>query len=114
MEFGSRRLYTGASMKKAGKAVIYGLGFVVLTVAAHSAVRSPGAKPLDAKSPDEQPARPDPASELSSDNPYGAIVERNVFDLHDPVVVNKEPDKPKEPPANVKMTGITTIFGHKQ
>lgn len=47
------------------------------------------------------------------DNPYNAIVERNIFDLHDP----PPPPAPKptnEPPPNIHLTGITTILGKKQ
>jgi hypothetical protein len=46
-------------------------------------------------------------------NPYHAIVVRNVFDLHPPPpVIVKE--VPKPPPANVKLTGLTLVFGKKQ
>lgn len=49
----------------------------------------------------------------ASSNPYGVIVQRNVFDLKDP-----PPPPPKEdtnpPPPNVELTGIMTIFGHRQ
>lgn len=48
-----------------------------------------------------------------SANPYDAIVERNVFDLKDPPDTNAPPPT-NEPPANVRLTGIMSIFGHTQ
>ena len=41
-------------------------------------------------------------------NPYTAIASRNIFDLHDSVT-NRVPEKPAEPSANVRLTGITTF-----
>lgn len=87
-------------MKNGGKTLIYAAGCIVLALAARAGVRSPGESESD--------------KELSVGNPYGAIVERNVFDLHDPPVHDAKDDKPKEPPPNIKLNGITTIFGNKQ
>lgn len=47
------------------------------------------------------------------DNPYNPIVERNVFDLHDPPPP-PEPKSTNAPPPNIHLTGITTILGKKQ
>jgi len=45
-------------------------------------------------------------------NPYRAIVDRNVFDLKPiPPPVPVQQEKPPAPPPNVKLTGITSIFG---
>src|SRR5580700_4604136 len=93
-------------MKNGKKVLICGLGSVVLAVAAQAIVVP---RPTD-----EQGAPKEPSFTLSPDNPYGAIVERNVFDLHDPPPPAVKDDKPKDPPANVKLTGILTIFGKKQ
>jgi len=47
------------------------------------------------------------------DNPYNPVVERNVFDLHDPPPP-PEPKPTNAPPPNIHLTGITTILGKKQ
>ena len=45
-------------------------------------------------------------------NPYRAITDRNVFGLLPPEP--PAPPTPPTPPANIKLTGITTIFGNKR
>ncbi len=47
------------------------------------------------------------------DNPFNPIVERNVFDLHDPPPP-PEPKSTNAPPPNIHLTGISTILGKKQ
>ncbi|MDB6065791.1 MAG: hypothetical protein JWR26_1999 [Pedosphaera sp.] len=47
------------------------------------------------------------------DNPYGAIVQRNIFDLKAPDISNVS-SPPPAPPLNVKLTGLTTIMGYPQ
>ena len=45
-------------------------------------------------------------------NPYKAIVDRNVFDLKAPKIAETAPPPPPAtPPPNVKLTGLTSIFG---
>jgi hypothetical protein len=53
------------------------------------------------------------ASGATEDNPYHAIVERNVFDLKPPPPPVVAPTVTNAPPPNVKLTGITTILGNK-
>ncbi len=49
----------------------------------------------------------------AAENPYAAIVERNVFALKPPPPpASTEPEK--APPPNIMLTGITTIFGNKR
>ena len=87
-------------MKNGGKTLIFAAGCVVLALATRAEVKSP--------------AQPEPVKTLSRDNPYGAIIERNIFDLHDPPPPDLNAGKPKEPPANIKLNGITTIFGNSR
>jgi len=47
-----------------------------------------------------------------SENPYQAIVERNVFSLRDPPPPPK-PEEVKPPPPKLTLTGITTLLGRK-
>lgn len=47
------------------------------------------------------------------DNPYGVIVERNVFNLKEPPPP-PPPDPTNAPPPNVELTGIMSILGEKQ
>ena len=44
-------------------------------------------------------------------NPFNAIVDRNVFALKDPPPPPVQETKTNTPPPNIKLTGITTIFG---
>ncbi len=53
------------------------------------------------------------SSAASSDEPYRAIVDRNVFDLR-PMPVNTGPATPPTPPPNVKLAGLMEITGHPQ
>src|ERR1051325_7412793 len=47
-----------------------------------------------------------------TENPYHAIVDRNVFDLKaPPPPITNPPTAPPLPPANVKLTGMSTILG---
>ncbi len=57
-------------------------------------------------------ALPRPAGAES--NPYGAIVERNVFDLKPPPPPPGANAATNTPPPNVRLTGITTILGPKR
>jgi len=51
---------------------------------------------------------------VGADSPYGAIVERNVFNLHaPPPPVNPADLIKKTPPPKITLTGITTILGRK-
>jgi hypothetical protein len=51
---------------------------------------------------------------VAAENPYGAIVERNVFNLHPPPPpVNPADLIKKTPPMKITLTGITTILGKK-
>jgi hypothetical protein len=52
-------------------------------------------------------------SSASSDGPYRAIVDRNVFDLR-PQPVTPPVTAPATPPPNVKLVGLMTISGHPQ
>jgi hypothetical protein len=97
MAIGSRQRYIKSSMKNGAITLICAGSCVALALAAHAA----------AKSPTEDHA-------VNSDNPYGAITERNIFDLHDPPPPQVEKKEDKGPPPNIKLTGITTIFGKSQ
>src|SRR4051812_44337384 len=49
------------------------------------------------------------------DNPYQAIVDRNVFALKPaPVAAKVDPEANKPPPPPITLTGITTILGSKR
>lgn len=50
-------------------------------------------------------------NETDANNPFSAIVERNVFALKDPPPPPSVEVKTNTPPPNIKLTGITTIFG---
>lgn len=54
-----------------------------------------------------------PDNEPSSDNPYQAIVERNVFGLRPPPPPPGPEEAPKPPPPPLTLTGITTMLGKK-
>jgi len=103
--FVPKKRYGYPTMKNGGKMLICAAACIALALAARAAKTSK--EPADTSSDK-------PADTVSLDNPYGAIVERNVFDLHDPPPPKLEPDTPKGPPPNIKLTGITTIFGMKQ
>jgi hypothetical protein len=50
-----------------------------------------------------------------AENPYNAIIERNVFNLHAPPPPINPADLIKEtPPPKITLTGITTILGQKK
>ena len=50
----------------------------------------------------------------AAENPYSAIVERNVFNLHPPPPpINPADLIKKTPPPKITLTGITTILGKK-
>jgi hypothetical protein len=86
-------------MKNGGKTVICAVGCLALAIAGRGAVNPPVEGGIDAR----------------GENPYTSIItNRNVFDLHDPPPPVLETNKPTAPPANIKLTGITTIFGNKQ
>jgi hypothetical protein len=48
-----------------------------------------------------------------AENPYAAIMERNVFALKPPPPP-VDPETQKPPPPNIFLTGITTIFGNRR
>lgn len=96
MAFVPRRRYITLSMKNRATVWICAGGCIALALVARAA-----------KTPGDDHA-------VGSDNPYGAIVERNIFDLHDPPPPAVDDKKDKGPPPNIKLTGITTIFGAKQ
>lgn len=50
---------------------------------------------------------------LSNDNPYTAIVRRNIFDLGAAATITNTPT-PAAPSSNIKLTGIFTVLGQKQ
>jgi hypothetical protein len=51
----------------------------------------------------------------TSESPYNAIIERNVFNLHPPPPpVNPADLIKKTPPPKITLTGITTILGQKK
>jgi hypothetical protein len=64
-----------------------------------------GARAVVNDTADHQPA-------TTEDNSYDAIWLRNVFDLKPPPPPVVELAKTNEPPPNVHLTGITTIFGN--
>jgi hypothetical protein len=53
------------------------------------------------------------SSGTSSDGPYRAIVDRNVFSLRPMPVASAQP-APSTPPPNVKLVGLMMISGHPQ
>src|SRR5271168_4601025 len=117
---GPQKGYACEVMKRCGGiALILAGGCIALSSNLVAGIRSPSDMTLGNRPsrdrPDPEPADSDlPKFELSADNPYGAIVSRNIFDLHDPPPPAVKEDKAKEPPPNIKLTGITTIFGAKQ
>ena len=52
------------------------------------------------------------ADAVSTDNPYGPIVVRNVFGLNPPLPADA--GQPADPPSKITPTGIMSIFGHLQ
>src|ERR1700722_12983016 len=84
-------------MKRGGKTVVLALGGALLCTGAEAV--SSGAQSSDG---------------AGSGSPYTGIVERNVFNLHDPP---KPPDPAdlikKDPLPKLTLTGITTILGKK-
>jgi len=55
------------------------------------------------------------SSGATSESPYNAIIERNVFNLHaPPPPVNPADLIKKTPPPKITLTGITTILGQKK
>ena len=58
--------------------------------------------------PDANAIVPDTAG-----NPYQGITDRNIFALKPPPAPPR-PEDNKQPPPNIKLTGITTILGRKQ
>ena len=55
-----------------------------------------------------------PAFGLSSDVPYQAIVERNLFGLKPPPPPGPDPASTKAAPPKITLNGITTILGNKR
>ena len=55
----------------------------------------------------------DVSEEIQSDNPYQAIVERNVFGLKPPPPP-PDPESVKPPAPKITLTGVATILGRKQ
>ncbi len=96
-------------MKRGVKTLFCVLGAVALAFAAKAITGDP----TSIKHGESLPASVSSAKTAEDANPYDAIVERNVFDLKDPPPTNA-PAVTNEPPPNVKLTGIMTIFGHKQ
>jgi hypothetical protein len=87
-------------MKPGAKCWLCLAGSVALFAAVAQAATPPAFTPGE-----HQPA--------AMDNPYNPIVERNIFDLHDPPPP-PEPKSTNAPPPNIHLTGITTILGKKQ
>ncbi len=54
------------------------------------------------------------AMAVPADNPYQGIVERNVFGLKPPPPPPDPAEANKPQPANITLTGITTILGNKR
>src|SRR6185369_4701692 len=54
-----------------------------------------------------------PMVAVSSDNPYGKIVDRNIFGLKPPPPP-PSPESLKPPPPKIVLTGVTTIGGTKR
>lgn len=96
-------------MKRGGKTFICLLGGIALTMGAKAITGDPtSVKHGEAANPITSTG-----TSSAGDSPYGAIVERNIFDLKDP----PPPEAPKEtnaPPPNVTLTGIMSILGKKQ
>jgi len=85
------------AMKTGGKIGICSLVGVLLSASAHAASPTASAE-----------------SSASDGQPYGAIIERNVFNLHaPPPPPNPEDLIKKTPPPKLTLTGITTILGRK-
>lgn len=55
-----------------------------------------------------------PAVHAAASNPYGGIVDRNVFSLKPAPLVDPTPAAPPTPPVKLTLNGITTILGNKR
>lgn len=55
-----------------------------------------------------------PAVHAAASNPYGGIVDRNVFSLKPAPLVDPTPAAPPTPPVKLFLNGITTILGNKR
>ena len=89
-------------MKRGGKTLICVLGSLALATGVKAITSEPGGD----KGGD--------AIGSAEENPYSAIVERNVFDLKPPPKPSAADEKTNTPPLNVRLTGITTILGNKR
>lgn len=92
-------------MTKAGNALALALCAILTANTAGAATA--GATPSPEANPSNKNANND------NNNPYQAIVERNVFGLKPPPPPAPPPEQPK-PPVNITLTGITTLFGKKR
>ena len=54
------------------------------------------------------------AVHAATSNPYGGIVDRNVFSLKPAPLVDSTPVAPPTPPVKLTLNGITTILGNKR
>lgn len=97
-------------MSRRVKTFICILGAIALALGAKAITGDPTSMPHGETAPGAEISGKKAAE---SANPYDAIVERNVFDLKDPPDTNAPPPT-NEPPANVRLTGIMSIFGHTQ
>lgn len=95
-------------MKRVGKTFICLLGGIALTFGAKAITGDP----TSIKHGDS--AKPSASANTASDSPYGAIVERNIFDLKDPPPPPSAAPETNAPPPNVTLTGIMSILGKKQ
>jgi hypothetical protein len=77
-------------MKCGAKRLVFVAGSLVLAIGTRAAVNENNA---------------------DASNPFSAIVERNVFALKDPPPPPQLEVKTNTPPPNIRLTGITTIFG---
>lgn len=96
-------------MKRGGKTFICLLGGVALALGAKAITGDPRSVRHGEVSPT---AAAGANSTADGANPFETIVARNVFDLKDPPP--PQPTNAPEPPANVKLTGIMSIFGKNQ
>lgn len=95
-------------MKRGGKTFICLLGGIALTMGAKAITGDPTSVKHG------ESTNLIVGTNNAGDNPYGGIVERNVFDLKDPPPPVDTSAVTNAPPPNVTLTGIMTIFGQTQ
>src|SRR2546430_2641864 len=102
------------TMIKAGNALIWGVCALVAIAGNAAQAATAGLGSADhSSSSGNGGANPESKASSDNNNPYQAIVERNVFGLK-PIPPPAPPAEAPKPPVNITLTGITTLFGKKR